>query len=194
MKKAFFQFLFCLFTYFLSINSCAQGLLSSKVVDSDSGISIPFAYIRISGEKMFIMSDEDGYFNLSVSSDDTLEISHVAYKSLRVPLKGIKGNYVFRLEELPVSINPIVVTADWAENQLEKAVKLTSKEIKAPIYLKYFRDDQIIFNDTKVRRSMSESDVHIKLILSPSHGATYNIYRRSIKNYFDNSLDMRIPE
>ncbi len=194
MKKSLIRFLICGQIYSLSLSTYAQEILVAKVVDSETGSSIPFTYIRIKGEKKVTTSDEDGYFKLLISSDDTLEFSHVAYRPLSVPLKGIRNNYVFRLEELPVSITPIVVSVNWAEKTLLKALKLTFKEIKAPAYLKCYRNDKIIFNGTKVRESVSESDVKIKFLLSPSNGAIHNIYLRNVMNYCNDSMNIEIPE
>lgn len=194
MKKACFQFFLCFLALIYSMITSAQETFSAKVVDSKTGSSIPFAYIRIRGEKMFVMSDEDGYFEINISSSDTIELSHVAYQPLIVPLKGVKNNRVFLMKELPVSLNPIVVSADWAENQLSEAIKQTYKEIKIPSYYKLFRIDQISFNGSTIKKSISESDVHIKLLLSPSHGAYSNFYLRNIINNSYCFLDEDIPE
>jgi hypothetical protein len=194
MNKKCCQLFISLLICSLSISTYAQDIFSAKIVDSHTGSSVPFAYIKIKGSKKVFISDPNGCFKINISQNDTLELSHVAYRPLIFPLRNIKNNHVFMMEELPVSLNPIVVTADWAESQLSKALKLTHKKIKIPSYYKLFRIDQISFNGFTVKESVSESDVHIKELLSPSHGAYSNFYLRNIINDSNEVLSEDIPE
>lgn len=194
MDKSFYRLFISVLICCLSINVLAQNLLVAEIIDSKTGSSIPYAYVKIRGDKKVFISDSNGCFKINISPNDTIELSHVAYKPLIVPLKSIKNNHVFMMEELPVSLNPIVVSADWAETQLSKAIRLTFKEIKIPFYYKLFRIDQIFYNGSLVRESISESDVHIKTLLSPSHGAYSNFYLRNIMNNPYDVKDEEIPE
>nr|WP_321412472.1 TonB-dependent receptor [uncultured Carboxylicivirga sp.] len=58
-----------------------------KVVD-DSGESVPGATVQEKGTTNGIITDIDGNFSLNVSSDATLVISFIGYKTIEIPVEG----------------------------------------------------------------------------------------------------------
>jgi hypothetical protein len=84
-----FRKLFCYFSLFISLSSAAQNL-SSQIIDSETGLPIPFATVQ-TDEYHGVMTNEEGFFSLSIQgmreNKDSLTISSLGYKTLKIPLK-----------------------------------------------------------------------------------------------------------
>ena len=75
------------------------------------------------------------------------------------------------MEELPIEMNPITISAKGARAILEKAINTTYKTMNVPAYLTCYRKDMFIFRDTLVAEVKAEILYELKYLLSPSHGS-----------------------
>jgi hypothetical protein len=112
MKKCFSLLLF----FLLNELAFAQ-VISGKVVDSQSGLAIPFVNIEILHKNIGTVCDANGDFSLNISkasSDDTLKISCVGYVAFIFPLNaGTDPDAIYNLRTFeldPKSENLSLVT------------------------------------------------------------------------------------
>jgi hypothetical protein len=101
------QLLLFLFTL-SSIGLWAQGF-RGKVVDSETGESLPFVNITVNGTKKGTASDIDGnfFFSYDIKSVEYLEFSFIGYEKLKV--EGIQDKQVYRMKEATQALQEVTV-------------------------------------------------------------------------------------
>lgn len=99
MKKIITSALVLLFVLF-SISSFANDDKSTtlsvqgKVIDKNTGEALAGVSVIVSGQEVF--TDFDGNFNISISMDESVEVSFISYKSVKIEAENLntKNNYV----------------------------------------------------------------------------------------------------
>lgn len=143
MKKILFTACFLVLTMGLAL---AQNL-TAKIVDSQSGESIPYANIRVNNENL--ISNEEGYFTLSEANStdgSVLSISYLGYVGRQVSVGDIKnaGNVVklqmgiVELDNVNVSNqkpDPNKIMA-MAKSQLKKNYAFNGQPYKNTIFFR----------------------------------------------------------
>jgi hypothetical protein len=175
---------FYLVSFFLIIirsNLYSQSSLQGQLIDSESNMGVPFAYIKLVGKKIFVVSDEDGFFTIKGTILDTVLISHVAYKTLKIPYKGVNSSLVIKMSELPIELNPITISAKDAGNAVKKAIDSTYSSLIKPMYFRCFRKDLISFRDTLIIEAKAEIFLDLEALYNPSQGGKINCYLENIK-------------
>ena len=66
-------FLLCLFT-----STFCWGV-NGKVIDSDTKESLPYVTVYVLNKKIGTITDFDGYYNIEVSTGDTIKFSFISY-------------------------------------------------------------------------------------------------------------------
>lgn len=104
------RFLFFLITLFLLTTSlyAQQGITVSGVVNDPSGEPIIGANVLEENTTNGTITDLDGNFTLTVSSNAVLNVSFVGYKSRTIPV-GNKTNFTITLEEDTELLEEVVV-------------------------------------------------------------------------------------
>jgi len=77
------SFLSCILLNAQVVRTC-----ESRVVDANTGESLPMAAVRSSGGASTV-ANADGYFKLSAQSADSLTVSYVGYRSQTLPVVGL---------------------------------------------------------------------------------------------------------
>lgn len=77
------SFLSCILLNAQVVRTC-----ESRVVDANTGESLPMAAVRSSGGASTV-ANADGYFKLSAQSADSLTVSYVGYRSQTLPVAGL---------------------------------------------------------------------------------------------------------
>lgn len=91
----------------------AQRTVSGRTVTAD-GSSIAYVNLGIEGTTVGVNSDRDGSFSLRIPAGtpgDTLAVSHVSYKTLKVPVAALGDREIFTLTPRDHVVPEIVVTA-----------------------------------------------------------------------------------
>lgn len=99
MKKIITSALVLLFVLF-SISSFANDDKSTtlsvqgKVIDKNTGEALAGVSVIVSGQEVF--TDFDGNFNINISLDESVEVSFISYKSVKIEAEDLntKNNYV----------------------------------------------------------------------------------------------------
>lgn len=97
----------CLFLLFLPLLCLAQEQLGGRVLDAETGESLPYAMIYAETGRG-TLTNLDGEFLLSVSPDEELTFSFVGYEKLR--MKASQLTPVVRMKPLSQEMEELIVT------------------------------------------------------------------------------------
>lgn len=114
---------------FLSFSAFSQQKdLSGIVVDSETLIPLQNANIYLTKNKTGTTSDRQGKFILKEASEsDTLIISYLGYKQLRLPVSQLQNNQTFSLERIILPSQTVLVEASIGQKGV---TPLTFEKIK----------------------------------------------------------------
>jgi hypothetical protein len=171
--------------FYSSQNLFGQQAARIRLIDSRSNNGIAYAHIKVPGKNILEVSDADGFFSLLLQGKDSVQISHVAYKTLKTTFGRIKDQKFIEMEELPIEIDPIYISANNAKKIVEKAIDSSYKVLNEPMYFKCYRKDQLFFKDTLISEAKAEIQYRIEKFLSPSHGELLLGYLKNIIVYRD---------
>lgn len=123
------------FVYFTSAAQTA--FFEGKIIDKSTQESIPFANIFVQQSTQGVISNEDGVFKFYIPTNaETVEISHLGYKSKIYPVNELNAEFTtiyleadeFALEEVIVTNKPInqilAGIIDNSKMKLDKSIKL----------------------------------------------------------------------
>ena len=109
MKANLFKTVFSLIFICFATGMNAQFVVSGTVKDANDGTEIPGATIIEKGTINGTITDIDGSYTLTVSSEnDTLIFSYIGYKTLEIPIFG-RANLEIILESVSTELNEVVV-------------------------------------------------------------------------------------
>lgn len=160
-----------------------------QLVDAETKNGVAFAYIRFKNHNITINSDEDGYFQILPKIMDSIEITHVAYMPKKIFISGSGELSMIELHELPVELNPIIVSANTAKTAVTKAINSSSGVFSFPKVLRSFREDVILFKDTLVADAKAEILISIEKLFQPGKGTRNNCYLHNI--YAKRNIDFK---
>jgi|GEM_PF-3244989 len=108
---------------FISIPLWSQLNISGKVIDSDTRLPIEYATIFNVTSKTGLFTTEKGNFRIAINQNDTLEVSCVGYKTMRLSNLNQKNNeFSISLDPLSRALQEVVVSnINWAKYKERKA-------------------------------------------------------------------------
>ncbi|HIP48543.1 MAG TPA: TonB-dependent receptor [Lutibacter sp.] len=107
MKKTFLVNL--LFLLFVSTIYAQNIDVSGKLIDIATGEPIVEATVKVAGTKVYTLTDFEGNFNLSTTKDVVLEVSHLQYKTIQVPVSNATR---IEMTENSISLDEIIIKSD----------------------------------------------------------------------------------
>lgn len=117
-----------LFLLFVSVVFPQQREISGIVIDSESLIPLQNANVFLASSKLGTTTDQQGKFSLTSSYDsDTLIISYLGYKQVKIPVSQIKLNQKFSLDRIILPSQTILVEASIGKKGI---TPLTFEKIK----------------------------------------------------------------
>ncbi len=129
MQKGFSVFLTC---FYMSCWSYGQQI-SGRVYDKTTHLQLAEAVVFVSTGNSGTITDQQGYFSFKAALSDTLVISFVGYKTLKIAVSDTTGFYQIGLDYDDVLLKDIVVSAfnmDQKLDQIPGAVSvLTHREL-----------------------------------------------------------------
>jgi hypothetical protein len=168
------------FNLVLIIPSEAQEQRRFQLLDSQFETPIIYAYVRIPSKKLVELTDKDGFFTLPKLENDSVFISHIAYKQKSTTYNLIKKKPFVYLEELPLKTNPIIISAKDTKKIVDNAIGKNYYSISPPQYLKCFRRDRILFRDTIAVEAFAEITVKVIHLFPPSQSGIILSYLNNI--------------
>ena len=86
MKK--FYLLSGIFAMLTSVAFAQNLTVTGNVRDASNGDPVPFSSVHQKGTMNGVVTDADGHYSITVTSDAVLVFSSVGYKSLEIPVNG----------------------------------------------------------------------------------------------------------
>ena len=108
------------FILLLPLVSFGQKMISGRLVDGQSGAPLAYATIALAKQNTGVNAKQDGSFSLMSrrSSEDTLLVSCVGYKTLRLPVAELDSTIHLALQRLEKILKPVVVKTSWRNEDL----------------------------------------------------------------------------
>jgi len=136
-----------------SLTNSKDIAFGGKIKDTQSGELLPFAAISILHTTSGTISNEDGVFFLRISPEyknDTLIISYLGYRSLRIPLSEISYYNIYHLEPTSIPLQEVVIRSLHPENLIRMAIayKKENYPIQAFVQRAFYRES--IKRDKKI--------------------------------------------
>ncbi len=154
-----------LLLFFVSSLFAQQNCVVGTVYDSHSQEPVPFVNVIVINNSTGIMTDIDGRFKLCMENPDSLALSCVGYKPIRLAHPGKGKNMVINLE--PAITHLAEVTIYAGENPADKIIRrvINNKKINDPERYEAYKCeayDKMIFTvDTAhartIERAMGDS-------------------------------------
>ena len=110
-------------------------VISGRVLDSKTKLPLSYASIQVAGQDLESMSASNGAFELRLaapSKGDSLEVSHLGYKTFRKRIRDLKFPLDIYLEEHPVELKTVLVTSGSLDlNTIDKALRIIKDNLYA---------------------------------------------------------------
>lgn len=100
--------------------SFAQKTFRGKVADAQTGSALAYATIALAKQNTGVNAKQDGSFTLfsKWSSEDTLIVSCVGYKTLLLPIAELDSTLHLTLSRVEKLLKPVVVKTAWRYEDL----------------------------------------------------------------------------
>jgi hypothetical protein len=181
MKISGFKILLA-FTFIIlpRTNIYSQQPMRFQVIDSKYKTPISYAYVKVLNKNILEVTNQDGFFFLPQLKNDSINISHVAYKSIETLYSKIQKDKIILLDEVPIEINPITISAKDTRRIIDNSIEKNYKVLTKPLYLICFRKDILLYQDTLVAEAYAEILFKVDHLFSPSRGGIVKCYLQNI--------------
>jgi thiol-disulfide isomerase/thioredoxin len=142
---------FCIILLITSVSGFAQNKLTGKIIDAQTGESVPFASVGILGTTKGTSANEDGIFSIFVEPDLTLKITCIGYESEILATSPQAQPVLIKLKPSTTKLKAVLISGDevTAELILKKAFKNIPNNFNPKsftqnfFYRHYCRDDTV---------------------------------------------------
>ena len=135
--------LLLLFLLITSVMFAQEKSVSGRVISSKDNTPLASVTVGAKGTTAKVTSSDDGSFTINVPAQATaLEFSFIGYKAKEVSLSGISASVVVSLDEDPMVLSDVVVTALGVTRRV-KSLTFASQNIKTAD-IKEVRDANIL--------------------------------------------------
>jgi len=139
-------------TEFVPINSQNAKTITGKIVDRNSGKSLPYSSVSILHKSIGVISNQNGVFVFKIPAKykhDTVVISHLGYFLSEIPVSQIKEFKSYRLVEHSVSLPEILIRNTSATALVRNAIlKIPANYYNGPYIMRSFYRE-IVKRDNK---------------------------------------------
>lgn len=95
-------------------NNAVRKTVSGKIVAAESREALQNISVLALRSKITDVSDHEGYFSITVIEiPDTLEVSHIGYKTIRIPVTEAQGNLSISLELSATELDEVIVNTGY---------------------------------------------------------------------------------
>ena len=108
------RILFALLLVFITVSiTFAQSVISGKVIDAKTKLPLSRATIRVKAQRIELSSGSDGGFDFQAnnSPNDSLEVSHLGYKTFKRSLSDVSSPITISLEDYSIQLRTVTVTS-----------------------------------------------------------------------------------
>ena len=102
-----------LLSLLVSTIACAQSSFNGKVIDAKTRQPLSRASIKVKAQGIEFGTDARGEFGVEFNGapSDTVEISHIGYKTKKIPISGFTNNHIVLLEDYSLQLRTVTVTS-----------------------------------------------------------------------------------
>jgi hypothetical protein len=145
MKKNFLL----LFVILHAISNGQTLSFEGKIIDKFTQEPIPFATVFAQQSTQGVISNEDGVFKFYIPADaESIEISHLGYKSKIYPVKEIKTPFtIIQLELDEFTLEEVIVTNKPINQILEGLLSISKSQLDKNIKLETYYREFVKIND-----------------------------------------------
>ncbi|TKG95446.1 carboxypeptidase-like regulatory domain-containing protein [Puteibacter caeruleilacunae] len=133
--KVFFSVLYVLFLLCSGFqNTTAYGqVFKGKIVDESTTESLKYVNVTVPSLQVGTMSDKNGKFKLDISKvrlNDTIKISHLGYKTVKLSLKDLKAleSRIVALKQKVYLLNEIVAVSEGSKSKMIGSLKYNKRK------------------------------------------------------------------
>lgn len=160
MKKLL---LFC-FAVLSFSNLIAQSTIKGTVMDKDTRKPIQDVIVQFGeGYNDYVYTNDKGAFILPAGDYSVIHIQFFGYKPKSVSISSLSKNDIVFLESNPISLPPIVISPDEADDILEKVMINTKKKLVSEVPLGYL----LHFNQSKLSDTL-KNEIYLSYTTSVS--------------------------
>ncbi|MCB0837062.1 MAG: carboxypeptidase-like regulatory domain-containing protein [Bacteroidetes bacterium] len=152
-------------TWFSLTGLQAQIRISGRILDVETKEPLAFAQIRALNSQLGTISNEDGYYTLSLRNtrNDTFAVSHIGYEYFRIPISQIStpDQFDVLLSERIVELDEVVIVPVEAEDLIKQALEsIEDNYSHKPMNMQGFYRELISQNDTFIEFNEAIVDIY----------------------------------
>lgn len=183
-KNILISGLICLL--FIPLISVAQKKI--KIIDAETNDPVSFAVVTTNSKNIIFAADVDGFISATFNLSTKYEFSRIGYKSRQLSGAELAGLDIVKMEMIAYDINPIIVTADAAWKDLERAIERTSATIpKTPFYLKCLQKDKVEKSNIVVVNASAIFATKVFKTFKSGKGCLFSTKLKELKvNFYNN--------
>ena len=179
----------------------SQSLLKGIVLDAKTRQPLSRASIKIKAHGIELGTGAQGEFEFQVNAapSDTVEISHLGYKTIKTPISGLKHNHAILLEDYSLQLRTVTITSRKLNlKSIDRSIHLVKGNLYAyetevtnafyTLFLKFLEEE----DQTELLRlcdyDLAEYNEHEKLFYkeyTAPYEAPANKKDTLVKNYND---------
>ncbi|WP_234736498.1 carboxypeptidase-like regulatory domain-containing protein [Tellurirhabdus bombi] len=158
----------------------AQVPLTGYVRDEPSGKPIPQATVQNRQNRRAMLSDENGYFRLSALAGDTLQVSCVGYKTVKIVVLPEQAELIIKLVPDVVNLREFTLKG-WTEEEFKRQFLKLNPVIKPKIIIEAPRDIAGISLGKNGRAGYDYQNLAPKMTFKGPVSALYGKFSRQAK-------------
>jgi len=108
-----------------SLSSSQIISFGGEIRDAKTGDALPFAAISVQNSILGTISNEDGLFYIQIRNshtNDSILISYLGYRTLRIPLHFIPKYKIYSLESTSIPLQEVIIRGLHPENLIRMAI------------------------------------------------------------------------
>jgi TonB-linked SusC/RagA family outer membrane protein len=150
----------------------AQTRITGKVIGSDDKQPVIGATVKIKGTNAGAVTDANGVFSLSATTNDVLVISFIGYQSKQVPVTGASLGTI-TLEATNSNLNEVVVTGYTSQRKKDIAGAVAVVDLSAAKKIPASSTDQLLQGQA----------AGVTVVTQGAPGAASSVFIRGISNF-----------
>ena len=188
------RFILLLMVIFALQSVCVSAqVVTRTITDIENGMPVPYAAIYKSDSILLSNASIDGVFSINVTSGSFYKISRLGYEPATLTAEQLLSDKIIKMKLLPYELNEVVVTANSALSDINRALESTRKRIpSAPFLQRCYKKDEIITGNNTVLNAKAIIDYNVRRVASAGKGLKCHIALKGLRIDKNNSYSENI--
>jgi hypothetical protein len=163
-------------------------IVKRTITDSENGMPVPYAAIYKSDSILLSNASVDGIFSINVTSGSFYKISRLGYEPVTLTAEQLLADKVIKMKLLPYELNAVVVTANTALSDIQRAYVASRKRIPStPFFQRCYKKDLIVANSDTILDAKAIIDFEIKRVRPVGKGLGCILNLKGLRIDYNNS-------